>query len=290
MSLLQYEQFMENLRTKLHLRNPRVVNVASEFYGMIIFIFMGVGIVMQYILSYEKLNTWIQVNLGWGFALALSVLICSKTSGGHLNPAVSFLFVTQKMLSFPDFILYTIVQTLGAFIGAGLSYFVYYDQVQHYSGDLRAVYGPKATAGLFCSFPAPHLSNFRCFVDQVFGTALLTTFISGIIDKRNGIPNYLHSLLFGITLITIGTAYGMNLGYPINPARDLGPRIFASLIYGTEVFKYHDYYFWIPVIAPFFGALLGSWLYHLIVGFQIQEPKRVVVLERTTTEEIQQLE
>lgn len=54
------------------------------------------------------------------------------------------------------------------------------------------------------------------------GTALLTTFISAIIDKRNGIPNYLHSILFGITLITIGTSLGMNLGYPINPARDLG--------------------------------------------------------------------
>ncbi|PIO71136.1 hypothetical protein TELCIR_06972 [Teladorsagia circumcincta] len=36
-------------------------------------------------------------------------------------------------------------------------------------------------------------------------------------------------------LIVLGTCCGMNLGYPINPARDLGPRIFATFIYGPEV-------------------------------------------------------
>lgn len=57
-----------------------------------------------------------------------------------------------------------------------------------------------------------------------------------------------------------------------------GPRIFAFFIYGPEVFSYHDYYFWIPIISPFFGAVLGSWLYSFLVGFQIQEPETKLVL------------
>ena len=43
-----------------------------------------------------------------------------------MNPAVSFLMYTRKHLSFMDFILYSIVQTIGAFVGSGLAYYVYY--------------------------------------------------------------------------------------------------------------------------------------------------------------------
>uniref|UniRef100_A0AC35FYR9 Aquaporin n=1 Tax=Panagrolaimus sp. PS1159 TaxID=55785 RepID=A0AC35FYR9_9BILA len=197
-----------------------------------------------------------------------------------MNPAVSFLMYTRKILSFTDFILYSIVQTMGAFVGSALAYFVYYDQVQHYAGNLRTVSGANSTAILFCSFPPEHLTNRGAFIDQIAGTAILTTFVTAVIDKRNRVPESMHAILFGVTLITIGTSYGMNLGYPINPARDLGPRIFASLIYGTEVFTFHDYYFWIPVIAPFFGAFIGSWIYTFLVSFQIQEENRVVVLEK----------
>lgn len=45
------------------------------------FQFIGIGIVMQFILSGEKLNTWIQINVGWGLAIAFTVYSCSKTSG-----------------------------------------------------------------------------------------------------------------------------------------------------------------------------------------------------------------
>lgn len=58
-----------------------------------------------------------------------------------------------------------------------------------------------------------------------------------VIDKRINIPAALHALLFGFVVALIGMAFGMNLGYPINPARDLAPRIFAAMIgYGIEVF------------------------------------------------------
>uniref|UniRef100_A0AC34QYG7 Aquaporin n=1 Tax=Panagrolaimus sp. JU765 TaxID=591449 RepID=A0AC34QYG7_9BILA len=274
------ERLMERLRDKVNLNNRKIVNLISEFYATALLLFIGIGIVSQLILSHEKMNTWIQINIGWGFALTLCVLMTSRTSGGLVNPAVSFLFYTFGRLSFIDMVLYCIVQTAGAFFGTALSYLVYYDQIQHFTGGVQTVTGPNATAALFTTFPPAHLSNCGAFIDQVAGTAILTTFVAAIIDKRNKVPDYLHSLLFGLTLIVIGTAYGMNLGYPINPARDLGPRIFAYVVgYGSEVFTYHGYYFWIPVVAPFFGALLGFWLYMLLVGFQIPDEMKPIKLD-----------
>jgi len=270
---------LESLRERFHLRNPRIVNLISEFYATAFLLFIGIGVVFQFILTHEKLNTWIHINIGWGFALALCVFMTSKTSGGHMNPAVSFLMFTVKRLSFVDFVLYSIVQTLGAMVGAGLAYIVYYDQFHHFTGGIKAVTGPNATAVLFCSYPPAHVSNLGAFIDQVAGTGILTTFVAAVIDKRNKIPDALHPILFGFVLIVIGTAYGMNLGYPINPARDFGPRLLAYFLgYGSEVFTYHGYYFWIPIIAPFFGSVLGAWLYFFLVGFQIQEKKEPIRL------------
>ncbi|CAB3399729.1 unnamed protein product [Caenorhabditis bovis] len=270
----------EKLRAKIRIKNQLLRNALSEFFGTFLLIAIGLAIVMQFILSHEKLNTWININFGWGLAIAFTVYMCAKTSGGHFNPAVSLAMVTLGKLSIKDFVVYCIVQTLGAFAGSGVAYLAYYDQFEKFAGPYRTITGTKATAGCFCSYPAFHVTNTTSFIDQVIGTYLLVLFVCVIIDKRNGIPASAHPLLFGLVLVMIGTAYGMNLGYPINPARDLGPRIFSAFIYGTGVFSYHNYYFWIPVIAPLFGAVLGAWSYHFFVGAHIpeQRPDKTYVL------------
>lgn len=47
----------------------------------------------------------------------------------------------------------------------------------------------------------------------------------------------------------------------MNPARDLGPRLFAAIIYGREVFTAAGYYFLVPVLAPFLGCVIGAVTY-----------------------------
>lgn len=51
----------EQVRAKIQIKNPLLRNALSEFFGTFLLLFIGIGIVMQFILSNEKLNTWINV-------------------------------------------------------------------------------------------------------------------------------------------------------------------------------------------------------------------------------------
>jgi MIP family channel proteins len=269
---------VEKLRQKFQIRTKLTRNLLSEFFGTAILLFIGIAVVMQFILSKEKVNAYVQINIGWGLGIAFSVYLCAKTSGGHFNPGVSLAMVTLGKLSIKDFFLYFIVQTFGAFVGSAGAYGIYYDQFQKFSGDARYIAGLKGTAACFASFPAAHVSHTTAFFDQIAGTGLLVLFVCCIIDKRSKIPAAAHPLLFGLVVMMIGTCFALNLGYPINPARDLGPRIFAYFIYGSGVFTYQGYYFWIPVIAPLVGGPLGAWLYQIFVGIHVPD-EEVVYLE-----------
>ena len=35
--------------------------------------------------------------------------------------------------------------------------------------------------------------------------------------------------------------------------------------YGHEVWSAGNYYFWIPMVAPFFGCTFGGWLYDMFI-------------------------
>jgi aquaglyceroporin related protein len=35
--------------------------------------------------------------------------------------------------------------------------------------------------------------------------------------------------------------------------------------YGHEVWAAGNYYFWIPMVAPFFGCTFGGWLYDMFI-------------------------
>ncbi|CAF1944372.1 unnamed protein product [Rotaria magnacalcarata] len=90
--------------------------------------------------------------------------------------------------------------------------------------------------------------------------ALLLIAIYVLSNKRNKlVANAQVPIAVGFVIVAIG----YNCGFPINPARDLAPRLFTPFVdYETEVFSVGNYYFWIPCIGPIFGRLAGTWIYY----------------------------
>lgn len=254
----------------LSVHNRLLINLLSEFFATFILLFVGSGTVAQLVLAKGGLNDYVQVSLAWGVLIALCVYATYHTSGGHMNPAVSLAMVSMGKLPLMHFPAYCAVQTFGAFLGAGLCYHVYADQLNHFDAGLRSV---GKTGGIFCSFPASHVGHYTAFVDQLVGTGLLLFAICALIDPRNRVPAWLHPPAFGAAIFMICSSYGMNVGNPINPARDFGPRLFLLVAgYGWEAFSWHGYYFWIPLLAPFPGALIGTWSYQLFIGIHVPDP------------------
>lgn len=77
------------------------------------------------------------------------------------------------------------------------------------------------------------------FMIQVIGTATLLTCVLAIGDRKNtSLPDGLKPLVVGVIVLGIGVSMGSNSGYAINPARDLGPRLFTYIGgWGDEVFR-----------------------------------------------------
>uniref|UniRef100_A0A915DIB8 Uncharacterized protein n=1 Tax=Ditylenchus dipsaci TaxID=166011 RepID=A0A915DIB8_9BILA len=94
----------------------------------------------------------------------------------------------------------------------------------------------------------------------VFGTAFLCICIGMITDRRNRIDLWLQSTLIGLSLALIGTAFGYNAGFGVNPARDLGPRLF-TLCVGMDGKC--------SVLAPLLGGILGHGFNQLAIGIHI---------------------
>ncbi|KAL0162950.1 hypothetical protein M9458_042346 [Cirrhinus mrigala] len=110
----------------------------------------------------------------------------------------------------------------------------------------------------------------------MIGTAALIVCILAIVDPYNNpIPQGLEAFTVGFVVLVIGQSMGFNSGYAVNPARDLGPRIFTALAgWGPEVFSANSYWSFVPIFAPFIGAMFGVLVYQLMVGYHVEGEAR----------------
>ena len=216
------------------------------------------------------------ITTAWGLAVALSVYLCGRLSGGHINPAVTLALASRGDFPRSRVLPYWVAQLAGAFVGALLVYADYAEAFRAFESNENLIRGTMdggkligtaaGGAGVFATYPAFD-STWRNMLSEFLGTAVLLLGVRALTDRRNAAPGgYVEPLALGALVWAIGLSLGGLTGYAINPARDLGPRLASALLgWGTAVFQSHGGYFWIPIVAPLAGGIAGIFLYDLAI-------------------------
>ncbi len=252
----------------------------AEFFGTMVLILFGDGCVATFGL-FTKLgpggaptpfaNNWVVIILGWGLAVMLGIYVAGAISGAHINPAVTLALAARGKLPWNKVLPYWGAQVLGAFVAALILYFVYQGAINNAIGGANIADPSKGVGYVFYTYPKAFVGTFGAFGDEFLGTALLTGLIFAIVDARNQpVQSNLNPLIIGFLIVAIGASFGLNTGYAINPARDLGPRLWIALVSGGESFSVNNYYFWIPIVAPLLGGVVGAFVYDFTIGKVIE--------------------
>lgn len=242
-------------------RIPSIVGeLTAEFFGTLILVLFGVGVVAQVVAG--GIGDHDSIAWGWGFGVTLGIYVAGRVSGAHLNPAVTFALALFQGFPWRKVAPFAAAQVAGAFVAAMLVRWNY--------SEALAKFDPGHTIksqGVFSTLPgngvAP-VSDMGALRDQIIGTAILVFLIFAITDVRNSISlANITPLIIGLVVVGIGMAWGTNAGYAINPARDFGPRLASFMTgYGSAWRdQYGQLYFWVPILGPLIGGALGGALY-----------------------------
>ncbi|WP_033342647.1 MIP/aquaporin family protein [Catenuloplanes japonicus] len=239
--------------------------LAAEFAGTLILILFGCGVVAQ--VAAGGIGDHDSIAWAWGLGVTLGVYVAGRISGAHLNPAVTVALAVFKGFPWRKVGPYSLAQLLGAFVAALIVRWNYSEVLNAFDPGLTI-----KSQGVFSTLPGNGglpVGEWGAFRDQVIGTAILLFLILAVTDVANTPPAAnLAPFVVGLIVVAIGMAWGTDAGYAINPARDLGPRL-ASFFTGYEG-AFRDQtgylYFWIPIVGPLIGGVLGAGLYQTLIG------------------------
>lgn len=222
----------------------------AEFFGTMLLILLGDGVVANVCLSKTKGNNsgLIVIAFGWAFAVGVPAFIFGPASGASFNPALTISLAVIGNLSWSVVPGYIIAELLGGFAGGVLVWLMYFPHWE-------ATEDKAAKLAVFATGPAIKHTAAN-FFSEFLGTFVLVFSLLGVAQTEMA-PGF-GPLIASFIILVIGLSLGGTTGYAINPARDLGPRI-AHAICPIAGKGHSDWsYAWIPVVAPICGGILGA--------------------------------
>lgn len=228
-------------------------SVIGEFFGTLVLILLGDGVVAGVLLARSKAHNsgWIVITAGWAFAVTCGIFVSKALGGpGALNPVGPLTDMAANRITPADGLPLILAEFAGAFTGAVLVWL-------HYLPHWKETSDAGAKLAVFCTGPAIRapLSN---LVSEMIGTFLLVFAASAVGKAATG---GIEPALIGLVVWAIGLSLGGTTGYAINPARDLGPRLAHALLPIAGKGSSDWSYAWVPVIGPCLGALAGAFLF-----------------------------
>lgn len=213
----------------------------AEFIGTATLVLFGCG---SAVLAGDAVG---QLGISFAFGLAIVAMAygIGPISGCHVNPAVSFGAFVAGRMSLRDMFVYWGAQVLGAIAGAGVLYAI-------------ASGGPNFAMGEWAlgsnGWGPGYLGEYTmhaALVFEVVATFLFLVVILGSTQEKA--PAAFAGLAIGLTLAVIHIVGIQVTGVSVNPARSLGPALFAQ---GEALAQ-----LWLFIAAPLVGAALAGVLF-----------------------------
>ncbi|MDO4419654.1 MAG: aquaporin [Ruminococcus sp.] len=209
----------------------------AEFIGTFVLVLFACGTAAAVGCSTVDPNVaYLLTALAFGLVIVAMAYSIGNVSGCHINPAVSIAMLVSGKMSVKDFVGYVVAQCAGAIAGAALlGYFLGFD----------------------CGFGANGLYNGDVIKSLAIEVVLTFVFVLAILGVTSKIENgKVAGIVIGLTL-TLVHIFGIHFtGTSVNPARSLGPAIFA----GGEALAN----VWVFIVAPLVGGVLAALVYKAI--------------------------
>jgi glycerol uptake facilitator protein len=209
------------------------------------------------------------VCIAWGLAVTIAIYVTGAVSGTHANPAVTLSLAVFRGFPARKILPYSIAQVLGAFLGAATVYLLFspvidnFNSLHHLSRSLDG-----GAAGVFFTHPSTGITPLHAFVDEIVLTGILVLGVFAITEEFNTMAPTANSgaLIIGLLVATIGASAGYLEAWPINPARDFGPRLFCFINgWGPQALPAPQNYWWVPILGPLTGGLAGGGAYQWLI-------------------------
>lgn len=232
-----------------------VKRLIAEFLGTFWLVFGGCGTAI--FAATFPVTAGVPVDVGFlGVALAFGLTVLTGVyafgpiSGGHFNPAVTFGLFVGRRFAGRDVIPYMVVQCIGAILAAAALYTI----VSGKAGFTGA--GNFAANGYGAHSPGGY-GMASAFVAEVVLTFFFVSVILGSTDKRA--PAGFAGLAIGLCLTLIHLVGIPVTNTSVNPARSLGPALFAQGGWAIG----QVWFFW---VAPLIGAAIAGIVYSQLLA------------------------
>ncbi|KAL6927424.1 hypothetical protein ACO0SA_003722 [Hanseniaspora valbyensis] len=257
----EYNELIESLKTSgnssLTTSNGDVVSIVGNMLS-------GVTTITQ--------NYNISVQLAWAGSVVAAFFAAggSSISGAHLSWCITLInFLFRGSPKFKLFFPYLIAQLLGAYV-AGLTLFgLYHSVIEEVFPNWRT---SSDFTSMFVTVPLDYLSTGRQFVSEFMGSFYLVIGIFAMTDPYNNTSPEVFPVYLFFFIFTLNASMSLQTGAALNFSRDLGPRLalWTVGVHHSLLFDSNHHYFWIPMVAPLLGGLLGAFAYDLLI-FRGQE-------------------
>jgi aquaporin Z len=190
------------------------------------------------------------ISIAFGFAVVAMAYAIGGISGCHINPAVTVGLLTAGRIDAKDAVGYIIAQILGAILGAGVLYVI----VSGRPGFTMPEWGLGSNG-----WGEGYLGQYNTQSAFIIETVMTFLFIFVILATTSKFGNgTMAGLAIGVTLMLIHLVTIPVTGTSVNPARSIGPAIFAG---GKALAQ-----LWLFIVAPILGAILAALVWKL--GFE----------------------